>query len=123
MRTNGMPATPRPNRRFGLVRLTPRQALLALVPAAPACAAVAAGAGFLPPLVLLVLAGAGLIPAMLVVAWGHLKFRSYYEVERSKADLLTMFYATLIQLLALAASAYLFVTMLNSYDALVGQAP
>ncbi|WP_372699253.1 hypothetical protein [Arthrobacter sp. JSM 101049] len=105
------------------MRLTPRQALLALVPAALACAAVAVGAGFLPPGVLLVLAAAGSIPAMLVVAWGTLKFRSYYEVKRSKADLLTMLYATLIQLLALAPTAYLFVTMLSSYDALAGQTP
>ncbi|GAA1132336.1 hypothetical protein [Arthrobacter flavus] len=117
------PATPRSNRRFGLVRLTPRQALMALVPAALACAAVAAGGGFLPPGILLVLAAAGIIPAVLVVAWGTLKFRSYYEVKRSKADLLTMVYATLIQLLALAPAAYLYVTMLSSYDVLVGQTP
>lgn len=64
----------------------------------------------------LAVAALGLMLSVVVVAWGTIKFRSYYEVKRTRAVYLTMAYATLIQLLALAFSAFLFDQLLASID-------
>lgn len=72
-----------------------------------------------PPALSLAIAVAGLIPSGIVFAWGTIKFRSYYEVKRTRHDYLTMINATLIQILALAVCAFLFVTALESYDSIM----
>jgi hypothetical protein len=107
-------------RRPGVTGLSPRQALTILAPAAFTGAALVIGSHFLSPTVVLVAASIAFLPSALVVAWGTLKFRSYYEVKRTKSDLLTMVEATFIQVLALATAAYLFVRILESVDALAG---
>lgn len=46
------------------------------------------------------IASLGLLPSIVVLAWGTIKFRNYYEVQRTRTDYLTMVNATLIQLVA-----------------------
>lgn len=64
-------------------------------------------------------ASVGLLPSVVVVAWGTIKFRSYYEVQRTRHDYMTMVNATLIQVLALGICAYLFIQALDAYDLLM----
>lgn len=73
-----------------------------------------------PPALVLVLSVVGLVPSSVVCVWGTVKFRSYYEVDRTRADLWTMVHATVIQLMALAVWAPLFISALHSYDLLRG---
>lgn len=47
---------------------------------------------------------------------GTLKFRSYYEAQRVRSDYLTMINASLIQVLALAFSAFRLVQVLVAND-------
>lgn len=72
------------------------------------------------PALNLAIATLGLLPSFVVVCWGTIKFRSYYEVQRTRTDYLTMLYATLIQLLALAFSAFLYVQLLGAIDLIAG---
>lgn len=71
-----------------------------------------------PPALVLLVSVVGLVPSSVVCVWGTVKFRSYYEVERTRADLWIMFHATVIQLIALAVWAPLFIAALHSYDLL-----
>lgn len=105
-----------------LTQMSPRRALIWLLPGGVALAAVGTLVYFdTPPLLVFGLSVAGLIPTVAMYAWGALKFRSYYEAERTRADLWTMVPSTVISLAALAIGASLFVAALHSYDALTGQ--
>lgn len=97
--------------------MTPPQALRWLIPGGLASSALL-GLLALPvlPAMNMGIAILGLLPSLIVVCWGTIKFRSYYEVQRTRSDYLTMVNATLIQLLALAFSAFLFVQLLNAID-------
>lgn len=104
-----------------LVKMSPQRALLLLIPGATAMTIVAIlNHNSLSFMLSLAISLIGLLPSVVVCLWGTLKFRSYYEVKRSKADLWVMLYATMIQVLALALSAGLFIAALYSYDGLKG---
>lgn len=100
-----------------LVAMTPVQALLWLIPGALAGLALLGLLAFTTyPAMNLAIAAVGLLPSLVVVCWGTIKFRSYYEVQRTRTDYLTMVNATLIQVVALAFSAFLFVQLLEAID-------
>ncbi|MFB0834350.1 hypothetical protein ACX8Z9_09130 [Arthrobacter halodurans] len=102
-----------------LMAMPPMCALIVLVPSAVASAVVGmANALPLPSAFVVTVALVGLIPSTLVFAWGTMKFRSYYEIKRGKAELWAMFHCTVIQILAVACTAYLFVLLLESADSL-----
>lgn len=107
-------------RRFKLVQMSPKRALVWLIPGV-ICSALVVALQHIeaPPLLMLVVAIIGLVPSVVILAWGTLKFRSYYEVKRTRADYWTMFNATVIQVVALAPSAFLYVTALHSADLLL----
>jgi len=68
------------------------------------------------PRINLAVVALSLLPSAVVVVWGTIKFRSYYEAKRTRAHYLTMAYATLIQLLALAFLTFQFVQLLAAID-------
>lgn len=104
-----------------LIQMSPRHALIWLLPGGVASAAVGTMVYFdAPPLLILGLSVIGLVPTTVVYAWGLLKFRSYYEVKRSRADLLTMFHATAIQIIAMALCGVFLVAAFESYYAWSG---
>jgi hypothetical protein len=100
-----------------LMTMKPAQAGLWLIPGGLAGLALL---GFFTspahPVMNMTIAALGLLPSFVVVCWGTIKFRSYYEVQRTRTDYLTMVNATLIQLVALAFSAFLFVQLLEAID-------
>lgn len=100
-----------------LLAMTPAQALLWMIPGGIAGLALLGLSAFTThPAMNIAIASLGLLPSFVVLAWGTIKFRSYYEVQRTRTDYLTMFNATLIQLVALANSAFLFVQLLGAID-------
>ena len=100
-----------------LMAMTPVQALLWLIPGGLAGAALLGVLAFTThPAMNVAIATLGLLPSFVVVCWGTIKFRSYYEVQRTRTAYLTMVNATLIQLVALAFSAFLFVQLLEAID-------
>lgn len=100
--------------------MTPVQALLCLIPGVFAGLALldisVSTSSTLHPAMNLATAALGLLPSAVVVGWGTNKFRSYYEPKRTRTDYLTIGYATLIQLVALAFSAFLFIQLLVAGD-------
>lgn len=97
--------------------MTPSQALLWLIPGGFAgLALLGLSTSTLHPAMFLAIAALGLLPSAVVVGWGTIKFRSYYEVKRTRTHYLTMVHATLIQLVALAFSAFLFVQLLDAIN-------
>ena len=100
-----------------LMAMTPAQALLWLIPGGLAGLALLGLLAFTThPAMNIAIAALGLLPSFVVVCWGTIKFRSYYEVQRTRTAYLTMVNATLIQLVALAFSAFLFVQLLEAID-------
>lgn len=101
--------------RWPITLMSPREALMWLVPGAIAFVVTwilyqAGAASFL----VMTIAVAGFLPSAWVVAWGHFKFRSFYEVKRTRADLWTMFHATVIPLIALGLCMGLSILALES---------
>lgn len=68
------------------------------------------------PLMILVVTIVGLLLSLVVFVWGTTKFRSYYEIQRTRSDYWTMLYATLIQIAAVAVSAFLYVQLLGAAE-------
>ncbi|GAA5226972.1 hypothetical protein [Paeniglutamicibacter antarcticus] len=103
-----------------VMAMTPVQALLWLIPGGLAGLALlgisVSTFSTLHPAMNLAIAALGLLPSAVVVGWGTMKFRSYYEVKRTRTNYLTMAYATLIQFVALAFSAFLFIQLLVAVD-------
>lgn len=101
--------------RWPVISVSPRQASVWLVPGVVAFVITwilykAGAASFL----VVTIAAAGFLPSAWIVAWGHFKFRSFYEVKRTRADLWTMFYATVIPLIALGLCMGLSILALES---------
>ncbi|WP_417234382.1 hypothetical protein [Arthrobacter sp.] len=106
-----------------LMKMSPGSALKWLIPGAVAVLVTIILSIFQGPhtvVLVLVVALAGFTPSAVVVAWGTIKFRSYYEVERTRADLKIMAYTCLLQLPAVGVCAYLFVKILEALDAIRG---
>lgn len=106
-------------RRFNVMQMAPRKALAWLAPGL-VCSALVVGLRQFDtdPVVILLVSIIGFVPSLLIVMWGTMKFRSYYEVQRTRADHWTMLHATIIQLVAIAPSGFLLVTMFEVIDQL-----
>ncbi|MGL3806148.1 hypothetical protein ACSYDW_08635 [Paeniglutamicibacter sp. R2-26] len=97
--------------------MSPVQALRWMIPGGLASLTLFGLMAFNPhPLMILVVTILGLLPSLVVFVWGTTKFRGYYEVQRTRLDYWTMLYATLIQLAAVAVSAFLYVQLLGAAD-------